>query len=78
MKIKFNHICKGLVLSSMIFASTSCADSFLDLSNPSEVGQNTFWKTEGDALMALTACYDALQSKTYTMIILMVVGPDSC
>ena len=62
MKFKFNHIFKGLVLSTMVLASSSCGDSFFDLDNPSQVGQSTFWKTESDALMALTACYDALQS----------------
>lgn len=62
MKIKFTNIFKGLVLSSMVLTSTACSDDFLALDNPSEVSQNTFWKSESDVLMALTACYDALQS----------------
>ena len=52
MKLKFNHICRGLLFS----------DSFLELNNPNQVSDNTFWQSENDALMGLAACYDALQS----------------
>ena len=61
MKIKFN-IYRGLILSGLLLAATSCSDSFLDLDNPNQVSDNTFWQSESDALMGLAACYDALQS----------------
>lgn len=54
----------GLTLSllGMLALTTGCGDSFFDLKNPNQVSNETFWQTEGDALMGLTACYDALQS----------------
>lgn len=41
-----------------------CSDSFLDTESPNEPSQATFWQTESDALMALTACYDGMQNKS--------------
>lgn len=62
MKLKFNHICRGLLFSGLILTNISCSDSFLELNNPNQVSDNTFWQSENDALMGLAACYDALQS----------------
>lgn len=61
MKLRLN-IYRGLLLSGLLIAATSCSDSFLDLSNPNQVSDNTFWQSESDALMGLASCYDALQS----------------
>ena len=41
----------------------SCSDSFLQTDSPNEPSAGTYWQTEDDALMALTACYDAMQSQ---------------
>ncbi|WP_300792251.1 RagB/SusD family nutrient uptake outer membrane protein [uncultured Bacteroides sp.] len=61
MKFRLN-IYRGLLLSGLLITATSCSDSFLDLNNPNQVSDNTFWQSESDALMGLAACYDALQS----------------
>ena len=61
MKFRLN-IYRGLLLSGLLFTAASCSDSFLDLNNPNQVSDNTFWQSENDALMGLAACYDALQS----------------
>lgn len=42
--------------------TTSCSDSFLQKDSLTESSSSTFWQTPNDALMALAACYDALQS----------------
>lgn len=60
--LRFNSIYKGLLLSGLSLAMLSCSDSFLDLENPNQVSDGTFWQSESDALMGLAACYDALQS----------------
>lgn len=41
---------------------SSCSDNFLQRDSLTESTTETFWKTESDAMMGLTACYDALQS----------------
>lgn len=51
-----------LSVCSLMFASTGCSDGFFDLNNPNQIDDKSFWKTENDALMGLTSCYDALQS----------------
>lgn len=51
-----------LMLLSALMLTSSCEDSFLQKDSLTENSGNTFWKTPDDALMALTACYDALQS----------------
>ncbi len=53
---------KALYAAIALLFACSCSDSFLQLSSPNQPSQNTYWKTGEDALMALTACYDALQS----------------
>ncbi|WP_295729325.1 RagB/SusD family nutrient uptake outer membrane protein [uncultured Muribaculum sp.] len=52
----------GAIVATMAFASTSCSDDFLDVNNPNQPSSGTFWASEADALMALTGCYDAMQS----------------
>ncbi|MCM1066177.1 MAG: RagB/SusD family nutrient uptake outer membrane protein [Muribaculaceae bacterium] len=56
------HIFPLILLAAAGFGVTSCSDSFLDTSNPNQPSSTSFWSTEDDALMALTACYDAFQA----------------
>ena len=60
MKKKMKYIAGMLVVS--MCAMTSCSDDFLQTDSPNQPSQSTYWQTESDALMALTACYDAMQS----------------
>lgn len=57
----FNSIKVASLCSMMLLSATSCSDDFFDINNPNEISSSTFWKTENDALMALTGCYDAMQ-----------------
>lgn len=61
--MKTNKYFSILCLAGGLLTISSCADSFLQLDSPNEISENTYWQNENDALMALTACYDALQSK---------------
>lgn len=57
----FNYM-KSLSLCGILaLSATSCSDDFFDINNPNEISSGNFWKTESDALMALTGCYDAMQ-----------------
>ena len=60
MKKKMKYIAGMLVVSMCTI--TSCSDDFLQTDSPNQPSQSTYWQTESDALMALTACYDAMQS----------------
>lgn len=42
--------------------NTSCSDSFFQCDSLTESSSSNFWQTPNDAMMALAACYDALQS----------------
>ncbi len=58
-----SHYIKTLPLCGMLLlTATSCGDDFFNISNPNEISESNFWKTEDDALMALTGCYDAMQN----------------
>ena len=50
------------LIAAMAMTSTSCSDDFLNVDNPNQPSSSTFWANEADALMGLTACYDAMQS----------------
>ncbi len=50
------------LIAAIALTSTSCSDDFLTLGNPNQPSSTTFWTSEEDALMALTGCYDAMQS----------------
>lgn len=60
MNMNLKNIFAALLLP---FALGSCSDSFLQTDSPNEPSAGTYWQTEEDALMALTACYDAMQSQ---------------
>ncbi|MGL5317079.1 MAG: RagB/SusD family nutrient uptake outer membrane protein [Bacteroidales bacterium] len=54
---------KAILFSSTLLLSSACSDSFFQIESPNQPSQSTYWKTESDALMALAACYDAMQSQ---------------
>ena len=57
------NICRVLFFSGVLLVTSACSDSFLQTDSPNQPSQTTYWQTESDALMALTACYDAMQSQ---------------
>lgn len=57
------NIFKILLLSGTLLTTGACSDSFLQTDSPNQPSQSTYWQTESDALMALTACSDAMQSR---------------
>lgn len=59
MKLVNKYISLALLSGTLM---TSCSDSFLQKDSLTESSSSTFWQTPNDALMALAACYDALQS----------------
>lgn len=62
-RYQLNTLLKTLPLcGAMMFTLSGCSDDFFQIDNPNEVSGSTYWKTEDDALMALTACYDAMQN----------------
>ncbi|GAA4233725.1 RagB/SusD family nutrient uptake outer membrane protein [Postechiella marina] len=63
------YIYKVLLLTFAI-ALTSCSDEFLDKQPGDAISSGTFWKTEGDAQMALTGVYSNLQTNFYSTLTL--------
>ncbi len=62
-RYQLNTLLKTLPLcGAMMFTLSGCSDDFFQIDNPNEVSGSTYWKTEDDALMAITACYDAMQN----------------
>lgn len=57
--MKNQYINKIVVTISLLFGMSSCSD-FLDREPLSAASENTFWKTENDALVGLNAVYTAL------------------
>lgn len=58
MKQNLKYILGLLVTLSFVMA---CSDDFLNTENPNQPSETTFWTSENDALMGLTACYDGMQ-----------------
>lgn len=50
----------GLILAGAIALGTSCSASLLDIDNPNEVTNNTFWNKPQDAVAGVNACYSFL------------------
>lgn len=50
------------LMAGALMTTPSCSDSFLQKDSLTEISSSSFWQTPEDAMMALTACYDALQS----------------
>jgi starch-binding outer membrane protein, SusD/RagB family len=63
--MKKTYLSVGLIL-----CLASC--NFLDVSPVSEITSNNFFKTAGDAEAGLVACYDALQSFTYSRDFMLI------
>lgn len=61
MKLINKYLMLGLMAGTQT-VMISCSDSFLQKDSLTEISSSTFWQTPEDAMMALTACYDALQS----------------
>ncbi len=61
--MKFNHLYIGALLAAGMMTTTSCSDSFLEKNSLTEISSETYWQTPDDALMALVACYDGLQTE---------------
>jgi len=60
MKNIIKHITIGfLVLCA--FSFNSCGDDFLNRVSPNSVSNETFWKTEKDAELIMTGCYQVLR-----------------
>ena len=78
-KIKFNM----LVLSAlgMGFLS-SCSENFLDVESKTSLSDQTFYKTQADAEMALIGCYDGYQCTTsnggFSFYIASEILSDNC
>lgn len=60
MKLIDKYLTFGAMAGMLVISS--CSDSFLQKDSLTESSSSTFWQTPEDAMMALTACYDALQS----------------
>ena len=54
-----------LLIIATLSIIVGCSDSFLDRTSPNNISEDTFWKTESDALMGLAGCYDAFQAMYY-------------
>lgn len=59
---KINKFLGSVVISAMAVTGMSCSDSWMTTTNPNEPSSSSYWASENDALMALTACYDAMQA----------------
>ena len=57
--MKKNNI---IYLALLFLIFTSCSDDFLDKKSLTGLSNEIFWKTQEDALMGLTSCYDGLQN----------------
>lgn len=57
----FNYMKVASFGGLLMLTASSCSDDFFNIENPNEVSTNKFWKSENDAMMALTSCYDAMQ-----------------
>jgi starch-binding outer membrane protein, SusD/RagB family len=53
---------KFIISLSLLLLSTACDKSKLELTNPNEIQETEFWKSEKQALQGVLGVYDALQS----------------
>lgn len=62
LNFKSSEMKKLINLIILGFLTISCSDEFLDRNSLTGISNETFWKTEKDAVMGLTSCYDGLQN----------------
>ncbi len=55
------HIILILLLIISGFSFNSCSDKYLDVTNPNQLTNDQFWKTEADVTSALTGTYSTIQ-----------------
>ncbi|WP_426490526.1 RagB/SusD family nutrient uptake outer membrane protein [Hymenobacter sp. 102] len=55
------HTLRFAALASSLLLTTACDKDFLDQVNPNQPTTESFWKTEGDAIKGINACYSGLQ-----------------
>ena len=60
-KIKFNILVLGALGLGFL---SSCSENFLDVESKTSLSDQTFYKTQADAEMALIGCYDGYQCTT--------------
>ena len=68
-------IYRFLFAGVLALCATGCSSSLLDIENPNEVTNTTFWKSADDAKAGVNACYSFLYKEgTWIRIILSSVG----
>jgi len=65
MKFKNKYIASALLAIMVLTTHTSCDKDFLDKNPLNAISGPTFWKTETDVQMSLTAVYRTLQNNFY-------------
>ena len=53
-------IYNGLMLAGALTLCTGCSSSLLDIDNPNEVTNDTYWNKPEDATAGVNACYSFL------------------
>lgn len=53
-------IYRFLFAGVLALCATGCSSSLLDIENPNEVTNTTFWKSADDAKAGVNACYSFL------------------
>ena len=63
-------IYNGLMLAGALTLCTGCSSSLLDIDNPNEVTNDTYWNKPEDATAGVNACYSFLYKEgTWNLII---------
>ena len=78
-KIKFNILVLGALGLGFL---SSCSENFLDVESKTSLSDQTFYKTQADAEMALIGCYDGYQCTTsnggFSFYIASEILSDNC
>ncbi|MCB0731227.1 MAG: RagB/SusD family nutrient uptake outer membrane protein [Ignavibacteriae bacterium] len=62
----FNKMKKIILLFFLAMWIISCSDDFLDVTDPNNLTPDTFWKTEQDAIKAITGTYALFQYQVWS------------
>lgn len=57
------NISYTFILLLMLFFSNSCTDDFLDVTNPNDLSESSFYQTADDAYYAINTCYYGLAGR---------------